>query len=79
MKQTQNTNAILEKMAQALPYEDQAALLTIREKIEAFGYCYSKSIPSDILQTLVELTLVEGEHKVRLTSYGKLITDYCIC
>lgn len=79
MKQTVKTYVIIESMAKCLPYEDQHVLLAIREKCECFGHVLANGIPEDILATLKDLGLVEGEHRIRLTDFGNEIADYCIC
>ena len=73
-----NGNETYKKLAEALPWDLQSALLAIRDD----GLTTSQ-IPDLVYIALYELQLIEADgeegQNLRLSRLGKHLVDYCTC
>lgn len=71
-----NGKETYKKLAEALPWEIQSALLAIRDEGGA-------NFPNVIYYALYELQLIEeekpGDTELRLSKLGNHLVDYCTC
>lgn len=74
-----NGQETFKKIAEALPYEIQSALLSIRDDENVTA----RNIPEVVFYALCELTLIEqpqsDEEIVQLSKLGSRLVDFCTC